>query len=195
MARRIASLGLAASLAAAVPAAADVLTGGRYAPSTHEFSIAMSAADQKFHLDHERTSDQYLLVDFLFTPGASIHGMFAQRAIEWIRFGKPIDATPFDAAATDIVTSFLQGRFPNGNFAIGNRFKARMDSGQAYYVFDAKGTANDVPAKWRGVVLFFPGGIALVSQVRTDTGEALLTDSGITDDEFVRWATTIRPEP
>ncbi len=193
--RGIEALVLAAALATAAPAAADVLVGGRYAPSSHEFSIDMSsAADQTFHLGHTRASDQYVLVDFLFTPGASIHGMFAQRAIEWIKFGKPMDATPFDAAASDIVTAFLQSRFPSGNFAVDNRYKARTDSGQAYYVFDAKGRANEVPAKWRGIVIFFPGGIALVSEVHTENGEPLLADAGVTADEFVRWATTIRPE-
>jgi hypothetical protein len=193
MPRRIAGLVLAASLAAAVPAAADMLPGGRYAPSTHEFSIVLgSEADSAFHVAHEQASDQYVLVDFAFS--AATHAMFVQRTIEWIKFGKPMDATPFDVAATDLVNSFLKDRYPDGDFAVGNRYKARTDSGQAYYVFDAKGSANRRSATWRGVVIFFPSGIAIVGETDTDNAQDLLAKSGVTQDEFVRWATTIRPE-
>lgn len=175
----------------AVPALAA--TDGRYTAPSGEFSIAMQTTmDKEFYPGPATGNADIVLVDFAYGM-AKAHSGFAQRSIEWLRLSAPVDPAAFDVRATDTVTGYLEGRFAGSKFAVTDRKKARNDAGQLVYSFAASGAINGTPTEWRGAVLFFDSGVALVSQLYTAVTKPLLDADGITDAELAQWAGTITP--
>jgi len=196
--KRMRRLLLATAIAAAsfsLPACADPLTDGRYLPKSGEFSIDMHENwEQTFHLSKDMSSANYVVADFLWRPGASYHGMFAARNIEWFTLAQSIDVLDSDTAAATLAGNYLSDRFPGGRFKIVDRRKARDEAARLYYVFHAKGIATDTPADWYGVVLVFDKAIGLVSQVSTANLQSLTSGDASDEATLVRWAMSLRPE-
>lgn len=186
------ALGLA--LLAASPASAKMVDG-RYVAPGGEFSIAMQAtADKLFKLDKEASNADIVLIDLQYARSDGLAD-FAQRTIEWIRLDAPVPDVELDRHAADTVTGYLEGRLTGDNFIVTDRRKQRNESGQLIYTFAATGTMNGTPSAWHGVLLFFGGGVALVSQLSTNATQPMLDADGITDAELASWASTVHPGP
>lgn len=183
-----------AVLLAASPASAKMVDG-RYVAPGGEFSIAMQAtADKLFKLDKESGNGDLVVVDFQYAT-AQAHGGFAQRTVEWIKLAAPVDPAEFDAHAAATISGYLEGRFAGVAFTTTDRRKQRNESGQLVYTFAATGTVNGTPSAWHGALVFFGGGVALVSQLNTTATQPMLDADGITDAELALWASTVRPGP
>ena len=184
------ALGIA--LLAAAPAEAKMVDG-RYVAPGGEFSIAMQAtADKLFKLDKEGGNADLVLIDFQYAT-AQAHNGFAQRTVEWIKLAAPVDPAEYDAHAAATVSGYLEGRFSGVVFTTTDRRKQRNASGQLFYTFAATGTVNGTPSSWHGALLFFDGGVALVSQLNTTATQPMLDADGITDAELAAWASTLTP--
>lgn len=183
---------VAAAAFALLAAPAAAVDAGRYAPPSGEFSIAMDAApDKAFVLDTEQSQASFVFADFKLASGTGT----AERTIYWTSEMLPEIGTSLDKAATDFATAYLADRYPSGKFVIGVRARSRTPDGQAYFLFTAQGRYKDVPATWTGVVFFFVGKASvLVSELDTPKAKEALAAAGVTDAEFVGWATSLKLE-
>ena len=192
--RKLILFSVGVAMLAAMPASAKMIDGRYVAPGS-EFSIAMQAtADQLFKLDKESGNADLVVVDFQYAR-AQEHSGFAQRTVEWIKLAAPVDPAQFDAHASQTVSGYLEGRFAGVAFTTTDRRKQRNASGQLIYSFAATGTVNGTHSAWHGALLFFDGGVALVSQLNTVATQPMLDADGITDAELASWASTVRPGP
>ena len=191
--RKSALFAFGAVLLAALPASAKMVDG-RYVAPGGAFSIAMQATtDKLFKLDKEASNADIVLIDLQYARSDG-HANYAQRTIEWIRLDAPVPDVELDRHAADTVTGYLEGRLAGDNFIVTDRHKQRSESGQLIYSFAATGTVNGAPSAWHGALLFFGGGVALVSQLNTAATQPMLDADGVTDAELASWASTIRPE-
>lgn len=190
--------GLIAGAAALMFAAtaAYAVDAGRYAPPSGEFSIAMQTApDLTFKVDSVQSNDSFTYVNMKFVPGVPMKGGYAERTIYWTPKVVPPVGSALDVAATDFVTGYLDDRFPRGKFEITTRSRGRTATGEAYFVFGAKGTHKEVPAMWQGVVFFYLGKASVVvSEVYTLNAKPIRDAAGVTDAGMLAWATSIKPE-
>jgi hypothetical protein len=183
-----------AAILTLVSAARGDTIDGRFVAKSGSFSIDMHRMrDGAFHLSRESASSDVVIADFMYSPGATFHGLFAGRTIEWFNLSQPIAKEQCDQAAGDAVTGYLDGRLGRGKFQVTAKRKARTDDGQLYYVFSARGVLNDSPMDWRGVIVIFDSGIALVSQIAPVEVKKWGVEDAFDEAQFVSWAITVRP--
>ena len=178
-------------LSAGVPFAADA---DRYVAPGGAFSIALTdSAAPVFRRGRESVSSGIILADFPFVNSAGLAAV-SSRAVEWIKLDQAIDPAQYDGQATAVVEGYLEGRYGAGKFSILGSGKFRSSDGRLVYVFAASTTLDEAPARWQGSVLFFDGGVALVSEiVPQPAGQKADPTRGIVSQPAVDWALTLKP--
>jgi hypothetical protein len=186
----------AAAFAALISTAAaeDAAPADRYVAPNGTFSIAtLGGNGVAFHAKPPVVNGDFTIVDFPSLSSANLPLAWG-RTIEWIRLDKPIDPMQWDAQATGLVSGYLESRFGAARFPISDRGKFRDAKGRLVYAFAAKGELDQMPAQWQGVVMFFDGGVAMVSEVVSQpVGDAYAPKNGIQSQDLVNWALTLRP--
>jgi hypothetical protein len=164
----------------------------RYASPSGAFSISMENFWARgYSAGKEVVLPNALLTDFsLHSVGLAL---IDQRCIEWVRTDEPITPALYEQRAGEAVDGYLEGRFGAGTFVVLGRGSIQSES-RPVLTFAARGRLNSWPADWQGVVVFFDGGIALVSQVVAQpTTYTPAPVNGITNQQLVDWALTLRP--
>jgi hypothetical protein len=190
------ALALAAALVLSGTAAYADATAQRYVAPGGAFSIALTdPAAPAFRRGRESMGDKMIFADFPFENSNGL-AMTSSRTVEWIKLDKPVDPAQFDGQAMALVEGYLEGRYGAGKYAVGGSGKFRAPDGHLVYVFAATTTLDEMPARWQGVVQFYDGGIALVSEiVPQHAGQHADSSSGIISQPAVDWALTLRPGP
>jgi hypothetical protein len=167
----------------------------RYVSPSGAFSISLAdSAGRSFHPGAETNNADMAIVDFPFTNSMGLE-LTWRRSVEWLKLDKPVDPAQYDQQATDAVAGYLEARF-DGKLVVADRGKFRDPDGRLVYAFAAKGEFNHLSAQWQGAVLFFPGGVALVSEVAALPPDGHFeAKNGVVSPPLIDWAETLRPGP
>jgi hypothetical protein len=164
---------------------------GRYYSPDSDFSIDV---DSMYPPTHEYLTEHVTLVEFSFTPQATIYGLVLERSVEWLKLDHAVPQERYEAAAQGIIEDNKAHRFQPPKFELKSA-QLLTDGPVPRYVFVAIGRLQGTRYAWHGVVLFYGDRAALASEimapVRDLSGERL---DAMLKSPFMRWALSLKEE-